>query len=323
MIGQSQRPTVSTSQAPLVSVVITAYNAERFIGACIRAALSQTYPNFEVIVVNDGSTDNTPQICRSVTDPRFRYLTWGRIGRQKALNAGIDAAKGEYIAINDADDLSLPYRLEYSMNFAGKHPELAFLGTAYLNTDIFRDRLPEEMVTTAVVPLQNQIWWLSPTTVYRRNVFVNSTLFYPRSTWQRIGGYDEQLTNNEDYDFQMRALRCGPAVLLSSPTVLWYTNPDSFFKQKSRREYLQTLRIIRRRAHRLLGLPWWLRWYQPLWEIWLVIARRFPALHQLARDVENKVLKPGSSVKFVLSEPKQTARREETEIAGRSGEQDG
>src|SRR5262245_3813558 len=112
-------------QTPLVSIVITAYNAERYIGACIQAALAQNYPNFEVLVVDDGSTDTTAKICSSVSDSRFHYMTWGRLGRPKALNAGVAAAKGDYIAINDADDLSLPHRLQYSMDFVQQHPYIA------------------------------------------------------------------------------------------------------------------------------------------------------------------------------------------------------
>ncbi len=73
----------------MVSIVITVYNGERYIGACIKAALEQTYPNFEVLVVDDGSTDGTARICRSVTDLRFRYVSWGRLGLPKSLNAGI------------------------------------------------------------------------------------------------------------------------------------------------------------------------------------------------------------------------------------------
>ena len=131
----------------MVSIVITAYNAEQFIGACIKAALAQTYPNFEVLVVDDGSTDGTSRICRSIADPRFHYLTWGRLGRPRALNAGVDAAKGEYIAINDADDLSLPYRLQYSIDFMREHPEMAYLGTGFAETNTFHERIPDEVLT--------------------------------------------------------------------------------------------------------------------------------------------------------------------------------
>lgn len=270
----------------MVSLVITAYNAERYIGACIRAALAQTYPRFEVLVVDDGSTDGTAHICRSIDDPRFHYVTWGRLGRPKALNAGVAEAKGEYIAVNDADDLSLPHRLQYSMQFMQEHPELAYLGTGFAETETFRETIPDDVLTEArrfeaqepVVPSRIEL--------FRRNVFNNSTLLYPKSTWKRIGGYDEQLGNSEDYDFYLRALQCGPAALLPGRTVLWYTNPDGFFKQKSKAEHLAALGFIKRRAHRLLHLPGWLRMYHPLWVVWYELVRRFPGLLHAVRIIK-------------------------------------
>jgi len=272
--------------APMVSVVITAYNAERFIGGCIRAALAQTYPSFEVVVVDDGSTDNTARICRAVTDPRFRYLTWGRLGRQKALNAGIEAAKGEYIAINDADDLSLPHRLQYSVDFIRTYPGVAYLGTRCIGTEVFSDTISERMTVDDGSSPDEAPLWPSRVELFCRNLFNNSTLFYPKSTWERIGGYDEQLTNSEDYDFYLRALQCGPSVLLPGRTVLWFTNPDGFFKQKSTREHLHALRFIKRRAHRLLHLPFWLRFYHPAWVVWFKLVQRFPGLLELVRRVK-------------------------------------
>ena len=276
----------------MVSLVITAYNAERYIGGCIKAALAQTYPNFEVLVVDDGSTDGTSQICRSVADPRFRYVTWGRLGRPKALNAGIAEAKGEYIAINDADDLSLPHRLQYSMDFMGDHPEMAYLGTGFAETDTFHETIPDEV--RAEVPRFEKSPLVVPSRaeLFRRNVFNNSTLLYPKSTWKNIGGYDEQLSNSEDYDFYLRALQCGPAMLLPCRTVLWYTNPNGYFKQKSKREHLGALSFIKRRAHRLLHLPGWLRLYHPLWVVWFELVQRFPYLLDLARTMKKTSHRP-------------------------------
>jgi glycosyltransferase involved in cell wall biosynthesis len=280
---------LASREMPMVSIVITAYNAERFIGSCINAALAQTYPNFEVLVVDDGSTDGTTQICRSVTDPRFRYVTWGRLGRTRALNAGVDAAKGEYIAINDADDLSLPHRLQYSMDFIRQHQNIAYLGTRFVKSDTFYGSIPDNVITEAQVCGKNLLVWPKQTDVFRRNVFNNSTLLYPKSTWQRIGGYDEQLTNSEDYDFYLRALQCGPTALLPGRTVLWYTNPHGFFKQITQREHLKALGFIKRRAHRLLMLPGWMRLYHPVWIVWFELVRWFPCVLTLVRDIKKRL----------------------------------
>ena len=283
---------LASREKPMVSLVITAYNAERFIGACIKAALAQTYPNFEVLVVDDGSTDGTAQICRSIADPRFHYVTWGRLGRPKALNAGIAEAKGEYIAINDADDLSLPHRLQYSMHFIQEHPEMAYLGTGFAETDTFHETIPDGVLTEVSRFEKNPPVLPSRVELFRRNVFNNSTLLYPKSTWERIGGYDEHLTNSEDYDFYLRALQCGPVALLSGRTVLWYTNPNGYFKQKSKREHLGALGFIKRRAHRQLHLPGWLRLYHPLWVLWFELVQRFPGLLELAKSIKGVVRRP-------------------------------
>jgi glycosyltransferase involved in cell wall biosynthesis len=282
-----------TVALPFASIVITAYNAERFIGACVTAALAQTYPNFEVIVVDDGSIDGTALICQTIPDPRLRYLSRGRIGRQRALNVGISAAMGDYIAINDADDLSFPHRLEYTIDFLGNHSDVAYVGSGYAETDVFLASVPRRIIAEAATPPAALCTWPSRTALFRRNLFLHSTMVYPKSTWQRIGCYDEGLTNNEDYDFYLRAMQFGKAALLPGRTVLRYTNSNSFFKQKSKAEYLQALRFIKRRAHRLLDLPRWLRWYQPVWEVGFHATQHCPSLLRIVNAVR-KLINPRS-----------------------------
>jgi glycosyltransferase involved in cell wall biosynthesis len=199
---------------PKVAIVITAHNAERYIGACARAALAQTYPNFEVVIVDDGSMDGTERVCRSIKDPRIRYVSKGRIGRQKALNEGVAAANAEFIAINDADDLSLPHRLSYTMDFLRKHENTALVGTGFLTTAEFVESLPQGVLSGLSDRDREPIYWPSRITLYRRNVFTHSTVMFRKRTWQQIGGYDEDLTLSEDYDFYLRAMQCGPVALL-------------------------------------------------------------------------------------------------------------
>lgn len=258
--------------------MITAYNAERYIGACVRAALAQTYPDFEVVVVDDGSTDGTERLCRSIEDARVRYVNRGRIGRQRALNTGIALADADYIAINDADDLSLPHRLQYSMELFRNHEGTALAGTGYAVTDEFRESIPESLLAGVSGGNAAPVCWPSRITLYRRNLFTHSTVIFPKRTWERIGGYDEGLTLSEDYDFYLRAMQCGPVALLPGRTVLWYTNPDGVFKRRPARDNIEVLRFIKARAHELLGLPAWLKLYQPIWEAGFHVTSRYPAL---------------------------------------------
>ncbi len=257
---------------------MTAYNAERYIEASVNAALAQDYPDFELVVVNDGSTDGTERILCAFHDQRLRYFNGGRIGRTRALNAAIAESTGEYIAINDADDLSLPHRLRYTIRFFQSHRDAAIVGTGFLETTVFLSSIPQALSVQSESADDGPVVWPSRAALYRRNVFYHSTLMYSKHVWERIGGYDENLTINEDYDFYLRALQYGPAAMLPGRTVLWYTNPDGFFKRKSKREYLGALRFIRSRAHGLLGLPGWLRWYPRLWELGFHAADRYPSL---------------------------------------------
>lgn len=108
----------------LISIILPAYNAECFLKEAIDSILAQTYTNFELIVLNDGSTDRTEEIILSYDDPRIRYVKNDtNLKLIKTLNKGIDLARGKYIARMDADDISLPTRLEKEYEFMEAHPD--------------------------------------------------------------------------------------------------------------------------------------------------------------------------------------------------------
>jgi len=109
----------------LISVILPAYNAEAYIKEAIDSILVQTYKNFELLVLNDGSTDKTEEIILSYDDPRICYVkNETNLKLIKTLNKGIDLAKGEYIARMDADDISLPTRFEEEMKYMEIHPDI-------------------------------------------------------------------------------------------------------------------------------------------------------------------------------------------------------
>ena len=110
---------------PLISVITPAFNSEKFIEATVRSALNQTYANLEVLVTDDGSTDRTAEIVQRIAaaDPRVKYFRQANAGQSAARNTAIAAARGEYVAFLDADDLFLPVKLERQIAYLEKHPD--------------------------------------------------------------------------------------------------------------------------------------------------------------------------------------------------------
>jgi glycosyltransferase involved in cell wall biosynthesis len=116
-------------EKPLISIVMAAYNEEKFIGEAIESILNQTYPHFEFIIINDGSTDKTEEIILSFSDPRIKYIK-NEINLKliASLNKGLSLATGKYIARMDSDDVSIPQRLEKQVHFMESNPEVGISG---------------------------------------------------------------------------------------------------------------------------------------------------------------------------------------------------
>jgi glycosyltransferase involved in cell wall biosynthesis len=117
---------------PLISVVMPVYNTEKFVAEAIESILCQTFGDFEFIIVDDGSTDQTPEIIRSFTDERivFEKLKSNQ-GVIKAFEHGIHKARGKWIARMDADDVSFPDRLSVELDFLNRHPECVLVGSLF------------------------------------------------------------------------------------------------------------------------------------------------------------------------------------------------
>ena len=117
----------------LISIILPAYNAEKYLKEAIDSILAQTYTNFELIVINDGSTDKTEEIILSYQDSRIRYIKNEKnLKLIRTLNKGIGLAKGKYIARMDADDISLPHRLKEEVEFMEAHPNIGEIGRAHV-----------------------------------------------------------------------------------------------------------------------------------------------------------------------------------------------
>src|ERR1700761_3392427 len=108
---------------PAITVLMPAYNAEKYIGEAITSVLQQTYTDFELLIVNDGSTDSTASIINNFIDERIVVINQPNMGVAAALNTGLEYARGKYIARFDADDVCYSYRLEKQIRFLQDNPE--------------------------------------------------------------------------------------------------------------------------------------------------------------------------------------------------------
>jgi glycosyltransferase involved in cell wall biosynthesis len=132
------------TRAPEVSVLLPVYNGERFLAATVRSLLEQTFRDFEIVAVDDGSTDGSVQLLRTFSDPRIRIERNPRnLGLIETLNRGIELCRGEFIARMDADDVALPTRLEKQVTYLRQHPECVLVAT---NRETINDR--DEPVST-------------------------------------------------------------------------------------------------------------------------------------------------------------------------------
>lgn len=140
------------NEIPDISVVMPVYNAqEDFLKAATESILNQTYKNFELVIVNDGSTNNAENVILSYKDPRIIYLKQNNKGIVGALNNGISNAKGQFIARMDSDDIAVPTRLEKQIQFLFEHSDIGVLGTWFMDfsakkEDIVKNPVNDEQI---------------------------------------------------------------------------------------------------------------------------------------------------------------------------------
>jgi glycosyltransferase involved in cell wall biosynthesis len=186
---------------PAVSVIMPCWNREGFIADAIRSVLAQTLADFELLVVDDGSTDGTRDVVASFRDPRVRCLPREHRGISAAMNAGLAAARGRFIARLDSDDAWLPDLLATQVAALAAHPEIGLVYSRAECTDT--NWKPLDM--TWGYPLR------FPGETFRSMVYndctCNITVVCRRECFERVGNYDETLATSEDLDMWLRVAR--------------------------------------------------------------------------------------------------------------------
>ena len=237
---------VMKSNAPTVSVIIPTYNRAGVVGRAIQSVLHQTFQDFELIVVDDGSLDNTREIVREFQkqDRRITYIGHNKNkGGATARNTGIRASRGKYIAFLDSDDEWLAKKLEKQLTFfeQGECPEL---GVVYTGVRYKSDRKGTALADT----MPRLRGWVYSNLLWQNRVGTTSTPLIKKSCFNHVGLFDEQLPSKQDRDMWIRIARKYTFDFVDEQLVVCY---------------LTRKRISTNLEHQIRGYRLWLKKYAP------------------------------------------------------------
>ncbi len=241
----SQPPSPSTTHTPLVSVVMPVYNGEQYMQQTMDSILSQTFPDFEFLIVNDGSTDGTAVILDEYAAKDSRVVVVHQENRGKVATRNVLCAltRGKYVAVTDSDDISFPKRLELEVAFMEDHPEVGVVGTW---TDVIDQN--GKVTKTLYHPQSSDFAaWL----LYFRNPISHSSALIRRTAGEEVGWYRDFAS--DDYDLWSRisarhAIANIPKVLVQYR--MWAGN---FTLTHEGAEEATARTVIRERSSLLLG----------------------------------------------------------------------
>lgn len=202
----------------LVSIIIPCYNQAVYLSETLISIENQVYQNWECLIINDGSTDETETVARQFTekDSRFIYIYQPNGGLSNARNTGISHARGKFIQFLDSDDLLTPNKLNASINHYNRNSEKSAKIIYYTSMRYFEDSDPNNLKIVgrdnfiAHVELkQTDSLTSQQEVIFLRNPFVISASLYPCELFQAINGFDEELKALEDWDFHIRCVKNG------------------------------------------------------------------------------------------------------------------
>ena len=220
---------------PRVSVVTSVYNGEAYVEECIDSILNQTFQDFEYIILNNGSTDRTLEILNRYTDPRLHIIHQDNLGISRSLNKGISLSKSELIVRLDADDYSLPNRLEKQVTFMEQHPEIGFCGSR------FKELIGTQFFTQKVQFIEKDEEIRKIVSCF--NPFSHSTIMIRKTIFTKSGGYNSKFEYSQDYDLWVRMLNFGKAWILKEELGVTRTYEQSESYRNARKQKLEGLRI--------------------------------------------------------------------------------
>src|SRR6266571_1715386 len=229
----------AASVSPCVSVLMPVYNSQHYVRESVNSVLAQTFSDFELIVVNDGSQDQTADILASIRDSRLRVIHNERnYGIVQSLNRGMQEAHGSYIARIDADDFCLPIRLERQKRFLDAHPNVLLVGSEMFNLEddsIIHDPRPGEL-DPLIIRWQFNV----------ANPIGHPSMMFRAGIVRTLGCYlRKKFPICQDLDFSHRVLRIGDIATMPEQLGIYRRHPQSLTHTREREARDETLSIMR------------------------------------------------------------------------------
>jgi len=238
-----------------VSIIMSAYNSEKFLSLALDSIIQQSYTNFELIIFDDGSNDNTRSIIIEYAEKDNRIIPVfndENMGLTTNLNRGIQLSKGIYIARMDADDISFPERFEKQVRFLDNHPDIDLLGTGSIDID----ELGNDTHLRTVPEKHKEIINLLP----RANPITHSSVMFRKMSFDKINFYNESYRTTQDYEMWFRAAGIGLKFHNLNEVLLKYRMDGNYVSRKSFMYRLYDCKL-RLRSFKYIKLPYYKYYY--------------------------------------------------------------
>jgi glycosyltransferase involved in cell wall biosynthesis len=191
---------------PTISVIIPSYNHDKYISEAIQSVLDQTCQDFEIVITDDGSSDNSVELIEEFTDPRIKLFVFSENkGACLAVNNCIENSTGKFIALLNSDDVFLPNKLEVQLDFLNSHPEIgAVFSYAKIINDESKEFQGEHFYKNVFIqPNRNRFEWLNYF-FYNGNCLCHPSILIRRDCYKNVGFYDPRFAQLPDFDFWIR-----------------------------------------------------------------------------------------------------------------------
>lgn len=236
-----------SNNSPFVTVLLPVYNGASYLAESIDSILAQSWRDFELIIINDGSTDSSGDIAKEFADSRICYFEQKNVGLAATLNRGIGLARGTYIARQDADDISKPERFAKQLAYLEANPNCGLIGTW---ADLLRDGVTRNLVlkhSTDSAIIKTDLLFSNP--------FVHSSVMMRKSCLHELGGYAENTSRQppEDFELWSRFARRYDLANIPEPLVIYREVPGSLSRSADRQFWERMVIICQENVQFYLG----------------------------------------------------------------------